>query len=69
MFHDYVLAAPMIGADETTWRLLGEEGGGMAHSGWDEMRIAALKKREAPLERRTRTTARTGPLGFCMAAF
>jgi transposase len=46
--HDYVLAAPVIGADETTWRLMGEEGGGKTWWAWSVTRPEAVCYRIFP---------------------
>lgn len=46
--HDYVLASAVIGADETTWRLMGEEGGGKSWWAWSVTRPEAVCYRIFP---------------------
>jgi transposase len=46
--HDYVLASPVIGADETTWRLMGEESGGKTWWAWSVTRPEAVCYRIFP---------------------
>ena len=46
--HDYVLSSPVIGANETTWRLMGGEGGGKTWWAWSVTRPEAVCYRIFP---------------------